>query len=103
MDLLRERGTEGDVAFLREALQVLVEGIMDAEVSAQIGAQHGQRNPELVTHRNGYRRRDWVTRVGTKASALGATLRKCPGPLPNGMGISLKRLGHRRCRPTPRL
>ena len=27
--------------FLREALQVLVEGIMDAEVSARIGAEHG--------------------------------------------------------------
>ena len=51
--------------FLREALQVLVEGIMDAEVSAQIGAEHGERNPERRTHRNGYRSRDWDTRVGT--------------------------------------
>ena len=33
MDLLglsRERGSDGDVDFLREALRVLVEGIMDA-------------------------------------------------------------------------
>ena len=52
--------------FLREALQVLVEGIMDAEVSAQIGAEHGERNPEGTTHRNGYRSRTWDTRVGTK-------------------------------------
>ena len=41
----------GDVDFLREALWVLVEGIMDAEVSAQIGAEHGERNPERITHR----------------------------------------------------
>ncbi len=34
-------------------------------MSAQIGAQHGERNPERVTHRNGYRSRDWDTRVGT--------------------------------------
>ncbi len=33
-------------------------------MSAQIGAQHGERNPERVTHRNGYRSRDWDTRVG---------------------------------------
>jgi len=37
---------------------------MDAEVSAQIGAQHGERNPERVPHRNGYRCRNWDTRVG---------------------------------------
>ena len=30
---------DGDVDLLREALRVLVDGIMDAEVSAQIGAQ----------------------------------------------------------------
>ena len=36
-------GMDGDVDFLHEALQVLVEGIMDAEVSAQIGAQRGAR------------------------------------------------------------
>ena len=55
LELLRKRGMDGDVDFLREALQVLVEGIMEAEVSAQIGAQHGERNPERITHRNGYR------------------------------------------------
>ena len=33
LGLLRERGSDGDVDFLREALRVLVEGIMDAEVS----------------------------------------------------------------------
>ena len=65
MELLRKRGMDGDVDFLREALRVLVEGIMDAEVSAQIGAEHGERSPERVTHRNGYRSRDWDTRVGT--------------------------------------
>ena len=38
LELLRKRGMDGDVDFLREALRVLVDGIMDAEVSAQIGA-----------------------------------------------------------------
>ena len=65
LELLRKRGIDGDVDFLREALRVLVDGIMDAEVSAQIGAQHGERSPERVTYRNGYRNRTWDIRVGT--------------------------------------
>ena len=65
MELLRKRGTDGDVDFLREALQVLVEGTMDAEVSARIGAAHGERSSKRLTHRNGYRTRAWDTRVGT--------------------------------------
>ena len=32
LQLLRKRGMDGDVDFLREALGVLVEGIMEAEV-----------------------------------------------------------------------
>ena len=69
LELLRKRGMDGDVDLLREALRVLVDGIMDAEVSAQIGAQHGERSPERVTYRNGYRNGyrncTWDTRVGT--------------------------------------
>ncbi|MCY4416868.1 MAG: transposase [Chloroflexi bacterium] len=34
-------------------------------MAAQIGAQWGERNPEGITHRNGYRSRDWYTWVGT--------------------------------------
>ena len=59
LELLRKRGMDGDVDLLREALRVLVDGIMDAEVSAQIGAQHRERSPEWVTYRNGYRNRTW--------------------------------------------
>ena len=51
--------------FLREALRVLVEEIMEAEVSSRIGAGYGERSPERVTQRNGYRSRAWDTRVGT--------------------------------------
>ena len=44
---------------------MLVGGIMDAEVSSRIGAEYGERSPERVTQRNGYRSRAWDTRVGT--------------------------------------
>ena len=70
LELLRKRGMDGDVDFLREALRVLVDGIMDAEVSAQIGAQHGERSPERVTYRNGYRNRTWDTRLGTSSISM---------------------------------
>ncbi len=65
LELLRKGGMDGDVDFLREALRVLVEGIMDAEVSSRIGAEYGEGSPERVTQRNGYRSRAWDTRVGT--------------------------------------
>ena len=53
LELLRKGGMDGDVDFLREALRVLVEGIMDAEVSARIGAEYGERSSERVTQRRG--------------------------------------------------
>ena len=59
--MLRKRGMDGNVDFLREALRVLVDGIMDAEVSAQIGAEYGERTPDRVPHCNGYRTRSWDT------------------------------------------
>ena len=31
----------------------------------RIGAEYGERSPERVTQRNGYRSRAWDTRVGT--------------------------------------
>ena len=36
LELLRKRGIDGDVDFLREALRVLVDGIMDAAVLAHV-------------------------------------------------------------------
>lgn len=56
---------DGDVDFPKEALRVLMDGIMDAGVSIQTGAEYSERTPVRVTHRNGYRTRIWDTRVGT--------------------------------------
>ena len=65
LELMRKRRVDGDVDFLREALRVLVEEIMEADVSSRTGAGYGERCPERVTQRNGYRSRAWDTRVGT--------------------------------------
>jgi transposase-like protein len=61
------RNTEGaDVDFLREGVRVLAQALMEVEVTDQIGAGHGERNPEARTaQRNGYRDRGWDTRAGT--------------------------------------
>ena len=50
--------------FLRESLAWVVQQLMEAEVSELIGAEHGERTPERLTHRNGYRPRRWDTRAG---------------------------------------
>jgi putative transposase len=49
---------------VRESVVWMVAELMDAEVTAQIGAAHGQRSPERTAQRNGYRTRSWDTRVG---------------------------------------
>lgn len=65
LELLRKQAEEGDLDFLREAVAVLAEAVMDAEVTAQVGAGYGERSEERTTRRNGYRPRRWDTRVGT--------------------------------------
>jgi Transposase and inactivated derivatives len=65
LELLRKSGSDGNVDFLKEALNVLVHSLMEAEVAAQIGAERYKRNPERINQRNGYRQREWHTRVGT--------------------------------------
>jgi len=83
MELLElvSKAEGGDVDFLREGVRVLAQALMEAEVSVQIGAEHGERTPQRSTHRNGYRPRDWDTRVGTielasRGCALGASSRR---------------------------
>ena len=86
LELLRKGGMDGDVDFLREALRVLVEGIMDAEVSSRIGAEYGERSPERVTQRNGYRSRavgypgGGLWSCTSRSFERGATSRACWSP-----------------------
>jgi hypothetical protein len=49
----------------REAVRLVAQWLMEADVTALIGAAHGERNPDgRMTQRNGYRRREWDTRAG---------------------------------------
>jgi transposase-like protein len=49
---------------LRDAVAMVVAELMEAEISAEIGAAHGEVSTDRLTHRNGYRPRVWETRVG---------------------------------------
>ena len=55
---------------LRELLGVFVDALMGAEADAICGAEYGARTPERVNTRNGYRHRDFDTRVGTMDVAI---------------------------------
>jgi transposase-like protein len=47
---------------LRQSVAWMVAELMEAEVAALIGAELGQRTPDRVAQRNGYRPRAWDTR-----------------------------------------
>ena len=50
---------------LRAMVKDFAEALMGAEADALCGAPYGERSPERVTKRNGYRERAWDTRVGS--------------------------------------
>jgi putative transposase len=64
-EVLRKAQLGGDVDFLREGAQVLAQALMELEVTAHVGAERHARTPERTGQRNGYREREWDTRVGT--------------------------------------
>ena len=50
---------------LRAMAEILTNFLMEAEVTARVGAEPHERTAERSTHRNGYRERRWDTRLGT--------------------------------------
>src|SRR3954468_12008569 len=62
---LRKQLEQTSPDLLRAMVQEMAEALMGAEVDALCGARDGERSPERVNRRNGYRERDWDTRVGS--------------------------------------
>ena len=65
LDWLRKH-LEGEGSdLLREMIKTFAERLMAAEADALCGAGFGERSPERVNRRNGYRERDFDSRAGT--------------------------------------
>jgi putative transposase len=57
-------GLDGNTDFLREAVQLLSQMLIELEAEQEIGAAKHERTKSRTNHRNGYRKRTWETRVG---------------------------------------
>jgi putative transposase len=54
-----------DAELLREMIGFTAQRLMELEVEGVTGAALGERSPDRVNQRNGYRDRSWETRAGT--------------------------------------
>ncbi|GEA84833.1 hypothetical protein GCM10009774_33250 [Cellulomonas gelida] len=62
---LHEQLAQASPDLMRDLLSTFIDALLSAEADAVCGAGWGQTSPERVNRRNGYRRRDLDTRVGT--------------------------------------
>ena len=53
-----------DADLLREMIGFAAQRLMELEVEGQTGAAYGEKTPERLAQRNGYRDRIWETRAG---------------------------------------
>lgn len=64
-DWLRKQLELASPDLLRAMVKDMAEALMSADADAVCGAGYGERSPERINRRNGYRERDWDTRVGS--------------------------------------
>jgi hypothetical protein len=81
---------------LRQAVVWLAQELMEAEVSQAAGAGYGERHPDRVARRNGYRERAWDTRVGSIELAIPKLAMRCVkwrlGPVSGHRGVAAQRV-----------
>jgi putative transposase len=65
MNLQRLVEKSSDTELLREMIGFAAQRLMELDVEGLTGAAHGERSPDRITQRNGYRDRFWETRAGT--------------------------------------
>src|ERR1700694_5273190 len=65
LQLLDKAEAGADPEFLRDGLRLLAQELMETEVTHLVGAQPYERTESRTNSRNGYRDREWDTRVGT--------------------------------------
>src|SRR4030095_12868244 len=64
-EFLHEHLAQASPDLMRELLTSFVNTLLSADADAVCGASYGARSPERTNSRNGYRHRDFDTRVGT--------------------------------------
>jgi transposase-like protein len=69
-EFLKDRLSSASPDLLRELVSTFIDTLMSAEADALCGAPYGQPSPERTNTRNGYRHRDFDTRVGTLDVAI---------------------------------
>src|SRR5439155_15370192 len=69
-DLLDALRSGGDLDFLREAMQLVLQALIDLEATEVIGAGRYERSAERSTHRNGARARLLSTKAGDVELAI---------------------------------
>lgn len=62
---LEENLASASPDLLRQMVKTFAEALMSADVDAVCGADYGRPSPDRTASRNGYRQREWDTRVGT--------------------------------------
>ncbi|HSH59298.1 MAG TPA: transposase, partial [Acidimicrobiales bacterium] len=68
-ELLDALRSGGDLDFMREAMQLVLQQLIEAEATAFIGTARYERSDARTTHRNGSRARLLSTKAGDVALA----------------------------------
>ena len=69
-DLLDALRSGGDLDFMREAMQLVLQALIDLEAAERIGAARYERTDARTTHRNGTRSRVLSTKAGDVELAI---------------------------------
>jgi putative transposase len=60
-----EKSSDADL--LRDMIGFTAQRLMELEVEGLTGPAYGEKSPERLVQRNGYRERLWETRAGTRS------------------------------------
>jgi putative transposase len=69
-EMLEQHLASASPDLLREMIASFANAMMSAQADQVCGASYGERSSERVNRRNGYRMREWDTRVGTVELAV---------------------------------
>ena len=97
---LAEKHADGD--FLRELGQYVLQRLMELEAQQRCGAGVHERSAERVNQRNGYREREFDTRIGAmqlRIPPLPWSTLSPPFPLPRSARDRFQSARAGRCRP----